>query len=141
MDSSAVLSLFPGYGDGQVLDVIGQADDVVVSALCRSEVAVALGGGVGDSRSADRVAEQLGQLWEAFWVVPVDDRCLDLATDLATSYRMPLVPAIQLAAFDRVERPLRFVTLDGRQLPAAIDMGLDAIEIDVARSAHEMLRY
>ncbi len=140
LDSSAALSLFPGYGDDRVQALIEEADDVVVSALCRPEVSVVLDEVVADSLSAQRIADKVGRLWETFWVVPVDGECLDLATDLAVSYGIPLSPAIHLAAFDRIERPLRFVTLDGRQAAAAADLGFEVDQVKVARSAHEMLQ-
>ncbi len=142
LDSSAVLSLFPGYVRHEVVSIVEGAEDLVVSALCRAEVTVALQGQSPVEDSMRLLAGKVGELWERFWVVPVDARCLELATEIAGSYRLPLPHAIHLAAFDRIERPVRFVTLDGRQLPAAADLGFDVdVEaLGIGRSAHEMLR-
>lgn len=142
LDSSAALSLFPGYGRQDIASAVGGADELVVSALCRPEVTVALQSQSPAEDSMRLLAAKIGDLWERFWVIPVDSQCLDLATEIAGSYRLPLPHAIHLAAFDRIERPVRFATLDGRQIPAAVDLGFD-LEVEPSgggRSAHDMLR-
>ena len=65
--------------------------------------------------------------WDAFWVVPLDDRCLARAVELAATYGVRTVDAIHLAAADRLPRPLRYLTLDRRQIPAAAALGFDVV--------------
>jgi predicted nucleic acid-binding protein len=59
--------------------------------------------------------------------VPIDGRCLARATEIGARYGITLVTAIHLAAADRLPPPVRFLTFDSRQIPAAADLGLDVV--------------
>lgn len=140
LDSSAAVCLIlPHAASGELQKLVDQADEVVVSALCRAEVSVAVDSSAPTRALAERSANQLGQIWERFWTVPVDQECLDVAADLAAGHQLPLSPAIHLAAFNRVERPLLLATFDQRQVAPALSLGLEIVELDVASSAHDML--
>ena len=65
--------------------------------------------------------------WDAFAVVPVDDRCLGRALELGSSFAMRIVDAIHLAAADRLPRPARYLTFDRHQIPAAASLGFEVI--------------
>jgi hypothetical protein len=65
--------------------------------------------------------------WDAFAVVPVDDRCLGRAVELGAEYGIRLVDAIHLGAADRLPRPLRYLTFDRHQIPAAAALGLEVV--------------
>ena len=65
--------------------------------------------------------------WDAFVVVPVDDRCLAHAVELGATYGLRTVDAVHLAAADRLPRPLTYVTYDGRQIPAAAALGFEVL--------------
>jgi uncharacterized protein len=63
--------------------------------------------------------------WDRYAVVPLDQRCLDRAADLLRAQPLRLADALQLAAADRLPRPLTFVTFDPAQIPVALSMGFD----------------
>ncbi len=65
--------------------------------------------------------------WDRFAVVPIDQRCLDGAADLLRAQPLRLADALQLAAADRLPRPLTFVTFDPAQIPVALSMGFDVV--------------
>jgi uncharacterized protein len=65
--------------------------------------------------------------WDRHAVVPVDQRCLDRAAELLRTQPLRLADAIQLAAADRLPRPVTFVTFDPAQIPVALSLGFDVV--------------
>ena len=65
--------------------------------------------------------------WDRYAVVPLDQRCLDRAADLLRRQPLRLADALQLAAADRLPRPLTFVTFDPTQIPVALSLGFDVV--------------
>jgi predicted nucleic acid-binding protein len=65
--------------------------------------------------------------WDRYAVVPVDQRCLDQAAALLREQPIRLADAIQLAAAERLPRPIRYVTFDPVQIPVALGLGFDVI--------------
>ena len=65
--------------------------------------------------------------WDRYAVVPVDQRCLDRAAQLLREQPLRLADAIQLAAADRLPRPVTFVTFDPAQIPVALSLGFDVV--------------
>jgi len=65
--------------------------------------------------------------WEAFWVVPLDDRCMARAVEIGATYGVRIVDAIHLAAADRLPAPVRYLTFDRQQIPAADALGFEVI--------------
>jgi predicted nucleic acid-binding protein len=101
--------------------------DVCVSALSLTEALAVV------DRLTDEPALRLdledavrGQ-WDRYAVVPVDQRCLDRATVLLRAQPVRLADAIQLAAAERLPRPLRYVTFDPVQIPAALGLGFEVV--------------
>ena len=104
------------------------ADDVwAASSLVRSEAQVALHRAAVSPRQQQTLWRELRDEWEAFWVVPLDDRCLARAVELGATYGMRIVDAIHLAAADRLPAPVRFLTFERRQIPAAAALGFEVI--------------
>ncbi|MFQ5558257.1 MAG: hypothetical protein ACE5GB_12225, partial [Acidimicrobiales bacterium] len=64
---------------------------------------------------------------DAMIVVPTDERCLARAVELGAQFALRTVDAVHLAALDRLPRPLRYATLDRRQIPAAVALGLEVV--------------
>ncbi|KAA0233715.1 MAG: hypothetical protein JJLCMIEE_03383 [Acidimicrobiales bacterium] len=95
------------------------------SALCRAETMLALHRAAGDPRQQAALWSSFRRDWEAFVVVPVDDMCLARAVEIGAEFGLSTTDAIHLAAADRLPRPLRYLTLDRRQIPAALALGLD----------------
>jgi uncharacterized protein len=65
--------------------------------------------------------------WDAFHVVPIDEALLAAAADIGATYGLRTTDAIHLAAADRLPRPVRYLTFDRRQIPAAAELGLDVV--------------
>lgn len=65
--------------------------------------------------------------WDRVNVVPVDQRCLDRATDLAGEQPLRTIDALHLAAADRLPRPASFCTFDPRQIGVALALGFDVV--------------
>jgi predicted nucleic acid-binding protein len=65
--------------------------------------------------------------WDAFAVVPVDERCLAAAADIGANYGLKVVDAVHLAAATRLPRPVRYLTLDARQVSAAVALELEVV--------------
>jgi len=110
-----------------VLATMEAEGDWCASALCRTETQIALHRLAISSRQQAELWRELRDDWEAFTVVPVDDRCLARAADLGAEFGVPAVDAVHLAAADRLPRPLRYLTFDGRQLPGALALGMDVV--------------
>jgi uncharacterized protein len=65
--------------------------------------------------------------WDHLYVVPVDQRCLDDAAELARVQPLRLASAIHLAAAARMPAPRRFVTFDPAQIGVALGLGYDVV--------------
>ena len=128
IDTSALLRRY--VADRQrplVMATMAGAGVWAASALARSEVMLALHQSARDLTSQRASWAAVRDDWEALWEVPVDGRCLARATEIGARYGITLVTAIHLAAADRLPRPIRFLTFDRRQIPAAADLGFDVV--------------
>ncbi|MGF1599054.1 MAG: type II toxin-antitoxin system VapC family toxin [Acidimicrobiales bacterium] len=128
LDTSALLRRY--VTDRQrplVMTAMADAEQWVASALARSEVMLALHQTATDPASQRAAWAAVRDDWEAVWEVPVDGRCLARATEIGARYGITLVTAIHLAAADRLPSPVRFLTFDRHQIPAAADLGFDVV--------------
>jgi predicted nucleic acid-binding protein len=129
IDTSALLCRYlPDARRRFVGQVMADHDRWVVSALSKTEVLLALHQAALDQagRPLQRHREFTDQVhrdWSHFWEVPLDGRCMARATELGARYGLSAVNAIQVAAADRLPRPVEFLTLDRRQIPAAAELG------------------
>ncbi|MEL6893328.1 MAG: type II toxin-antitoxin system VapC family toxin [Actinomycetota bacterium] len=130
LDTSALLALaVEGPQRRVALDALDADADPVwaASAMALTEALPAI----------DRLADQqitrldledaIRLVWDHLHVVPVDQRCLDRAAALARTQPVRLSDAIQLAAAERLPRPIRFVTFDPAQIGVAMSLGFDVI--------------
>lgn len=128
VDSSAVVRRYLTDPDGRlVLDTMARARVWCASALVRPEVQATLHQVVVDRAQLDPLWRAFRADWDHMAHVPVDDRCLARATELATAFRVRIVDAIHLAAADRLPRPVAFLTFDRRQIAAAAELELEVI--------------
>ena len=97
------------------------------SALARAEVLQVLHHLAVSRSQHDALWEALRDDWDRFHVVPVDDRCLADAVEIGATYRVRSTDAIHLAAADRLPGPVRYLTFDRRQIPAAAGLGFEVI--------------
>ena len=110
-----------------VLDAMAGDDPWCASALVRTEAQMALHRAAVSARQQTQLWRTLRYEWEAFWVVPLDDRSLARAVEIGATYGVPLVDAIHLAAADRLPGPVRFLTFDRQQIPAADALGFEVL--------------
>lgn len=110
-----------------VLDAMAVADAWCASALVRTETQLALHRAAVSARQQAELWRGLRDEWEAFWVVPLDDRCMARAVEIGATYGVRIVDAVHLAAADRVPAPVRYLTFDRQQIPAADALGFEVI--------------
>ncbi len=128
LDSSALVRRYVSDRDRPlVLDAMAGADHWVASALARSEVLLALHQNLGGPGAQSEAWAAVRNDWDALWEVPLDGRCLARATEIGARFGITLVTAIHLAAADRLPRPVHFLTLDRRQIPAAAELGFTVV--------------
>lgn len=124
LDTSAVLCRYlPEARRRFVSETIATSDRLVVSALARTEVLLALHQAVGDPRRHGEMTDAVRSDWDHFWEVPLDGRCMARAAEIGARYGLSVTDAVHLAAAARLPGPIEFVTLDRRQIPAAGDLG------------------
>ena len=128
IDPSALIARYvPGPDRTLVNETMAGDDSWCASDLARTEVMLALHRIAGaevlsyDLRAAARAD------FDAFVMVPVDDRCIARATELGSQFGLRTVDAVHLAAADRLPRPVRYLTLDRHQIPAAAALGFELI--------------
>jgi predicted nucleic acid-binding protein len=126
VDTSALVRRYiQGPGRDLVLDAMAADPAWCASALCRSETLLALHRLAVTPRQHERLWGRLRDDWDAFVVIPVDDRCLAHAVEVGATYGLRTVDAVHLAAADRLPRPATYLTFDRRHIPAAAGLGFD----------------
>lgn len=126
VDTSALVRRYV-EGPGRSLVVEAMAADPVwcASALCRSETLLALHRLALTPSQHARLWARLRDDWDAFVVIPLDDRCLSQAVELGATYGLRTVDALHVAAADRLPRPATYLTFDRHQIPAAAGLGFE----------------
>ena len=112
---------------GIVIEAMAGDGAWCASALARTEAQLVLHRAAVSGRQQSELWRALRDEWEAFWVVPLDDRGLARAVEIGATYGVRLVDAIHLAAADRLPGPVRFLTFDRQQIPAAAALGFEVI--------------
>lgn len=128
LDSTA---LFGRYTTGSEAEVVRRsmgADPIwCVSAVTLTECRMLLRGLELEADEHRRVRAAITADWESLHVVPVDAACLERASEIGLDQPLRTIDAIQLAAADRLPRPLTFVTFDPNQIGPALDLGFDVV--------------
>jgi predicted nucleic acid-binding protein len=128
LDTSALLARY----------LRGPERDVVVSAMATDPAwcacALALTEALmlaervaGNPYDADALRRAVRDDWERIAVVPVDERCLDLAAELGRTHPVRTTDAVHLAAAARLPAPVRYCTFDPNQIPVALALGFEVI--------------
>jgi predicted nucleic acid-binding protein len=112
---------------GLVAEAMAQEEDWCASALARTEAQLALHRAAVSARQQADLWRDLRDEWDAFWVVPIDERCTARAVELGAAYGVRIVDAIHLAAADRLPGPVRYLTFERQQIPAADALGFEVI--------------
>ncbi len=129
VDATALVAAHTHRPAGDVArSVLGEGSGVWASSAITLTEALALVDRVTD-RQGDRDAlEDMVRLtWDRVAVVPVDQRCLDRASELLRAQPLRLSDAIHVAAAERLPRPLRWLTFDAAQIPVALGLGYDVV--------------
>lgn len=128
VDSSALVKRYV-HGPGHELVVEAMTSDPVwcASMLCRSETLLALHRLAASPQQQARLWSNLRDDWDAFTVVPLDERCLARAVELGAGFGLRTLDALHLAAADRIPRPAAFATFDRHQIPAAAALGFTVL--------------
>lgn len=128
LDTSALVRRYVrGPGHALVRDAMASHRHWCASALCRSETLLALHRLAATPGQAERLWSRLRDDWDAFVVIPVDERCLALAVELGVAYGLRTVDAVHLAAAARLPQPAAYATFDRRQIPAAAALGFEVV--------------
>ena len=110
-----------------VVDAMSDGDAWCASSLVRTEAQLALHRASVSARQQAELWRELRDEWDAFWVVPMDDRCTARAVEIGATYGVRIVDAIHLAAADRLPRPVRYLTFERHQIPAADALGFEVL--------------
>lgn len=128
IDASALVKRYVREpGRDLVVAAMDDDPDWCASALARTEALVALHQVAVGRRQQLALWSALRDDWDAFVVVPVDERCLARAVEIGAGFGVRTIDAIHLAAADRLPRPTRYLTFDRQQIPAAAALGLEVI--------------
>lgn len=128
LDTSALLRRYLADRDRPlVVDAMSEVGEWAASSLARTELQLALHHAAPTASVQRALWSSLRDDWEAFWEVPVDGRCLSRATEIGSRYGLSVTDALHLAAADRLPRPIRFVTFERQQIPAAADLGFHVV--------------
>ncbi len=128
VDTSALVKRYVDEPESDVVTEMMDADRVwCASELVRCEVTILLARLATGPSQADRLARLFHADWDAFHVVPVDERCLSDAADIGANFGLRVVDAIHLAAAARLPAPVRYLTLDPRQVLAAVALDLEPV--------------
>lgn len=124
LDTSALVKRYVAEeGTEFVLGRMDEDSEWVVSALARPEAEITLCR-LGFSRDSAEPWQRLREDWERCHVVPVDPACLERAAEIGCEFEVRTLDALQLAAADRMPRPVVMLTFDRRQADAARAMDL-----------------
>lgn len=128
VDTSAMLLRYAHDRDRPlVLESMAADPQWCASALARTETQLVLQRLAPTPTGVTELWRRLRDDWEAFHVVPVDDRCLARATEIGAEFGLKTLDAIHLAAADRLPAPVEFLSFDRHQLPAAVGLGFRVI--------------
>jgi uncharacterized protein len=128
LDTSALVVVhLATSGRSLVVEAMEADPDWCASALALAEATILVDRLADEPLIRDDLEDGIRRTWDRLYVVPVDQRCLDRASELARSQPLHLSDAIHLAAADRLPRPVRFATLDPAQIPVALSLGFDVL--------------
>ncbi|MBK5221335.1 MAG: type II toxin-antitoxin system VapC family toxin [Acidimicrobiia bacterium] len=128
IDASALVKRYVREpGRELVLETMAADPQWCASALARTEALMALHQVAVGRRQQTALWSALRDDWDAFVVVPVDERCLARAVEIGAGFGLRTVDAIHLAAADRLPRPLKYLTFERQQIPAAAALGLEVV--------------
>ena len=128
LDTSALLALaVDGSQRRVVLDSLAIDPVWCASALALTEALPAIDRLTDEPVLRADLEDAIRLTWDHLHVVPIDQRCLDRAANLARVQPVRLTDAIHLAAAERLPAPVAFVTFDPAQIGVALGLGFDVV--------------
>jgi uncharacterized protein len=128
LDTSALLALaVDGRQRATVIEALAIDDLWAASAMALTEALPAIDRLVDEPILRLDLEDAIRLVWDHLHVVPVDQRCLDVAAMLARSQPVRLSDAIHFAAAQRLPLPVRFVTFDPTHIGVALGLGFDVL--------------
>lgn len=128
LDTSALIaSVIEGAGRSVVHAALDGETSWCASSLALTEALALIPRLTDEDVLRDEIEDAIRLLWDRLAIVPCDQECLDRAAAIARDQPIRVGHAIHLAAADRLERPLRFVTFDPAQIPVALSLGFDVV--------------
>ena len=128
LDTSALLALAVDAAQRRVvLDALDSDPVWCASALALTEALPAIDRLTDEPILRADLEDAIRLTWDHLHVVPIDQRCLDRAANLARVQPVRLTDAIHLAADERLPAPVAFVTFDPAQIGVALGLGFDVV--------------
>jgi len=128
VDTSALVKRYVDEPGSEELTALMDGDPQwCASELVRCEATILLARLATSRRQAEHLTRLFHADWDAFHVVPVDERCLSRAAEIGADFGLRVVDAIHLAAAVRLPSPVRYLTLDPRQVLAAVALDLEPV--------------
>jgi predicted nucleic acid-binding protein len=128
LDTSALLRhTIDAPGSDLVHTTLASAEYWAISALARAEALSLTTRMASNAAEHGRIEATLRSRIDRFHIVPVDERILAAATDIAATYRVRIADAIHLASAARLPAPVRYLTFDRRQLSPAVALGFHVV--------------
>ncbi len=128
LDTSALLALtVDGTQRSTVVEALSEDKVWAASAMALTEALPAIDRLTDDPYMRLDLEDAIRLAWDHLHVVPVDQRCLDVAAALARSQPVRLSDAIHFAAAQRLPDPIRFVTFDPTHIGVAMGLGFDVL--------------
>jgi len=128
VDTSALVKRYVEEPGSEEVTALMDDDPVwCASELVRCEATILLGRLATGPTQAEHLTRRFHADWAAFHVVPIDDRCLSRAAEIGADFGLRVVDAIHLAAATRLPSPVRYLTLDPRQVLAAVALDLEPV--------------
>jgi predicted nucleic acid-binding protein len=128
LDTSGLLALaVEGPQRQVVLDALDADALWGASAMALTEALPAIDRLTDESVLRADLEDAVRLAWDHLHVVPVDQRCLDRAANLARVQPVRLADAIHFAAAERLPHPIRYITFDPAQIGVALGLGFDVV--------------
>jgi predicted nucleic acid-binding protein len=128
LDTSALLAIaVDGPHRKVVLDALSADPVWCASARALTEALPAIDRLTDEPVLRADLEDAIRLAWDRLHVVPIDQRCLDRAANLARLQPVRLTDAIHLAAAERLPAPVRFLTFDPVQIGVALGLGFDVV--------------
>ena len=128
LDTSALLGIaIDGPERRVVLEALASDDVWAASALALTEALPAVDRLIDEPILRLDLEDAIRLVWDHLHVVPLDQRCLDRAAQLARTQPVRLTDAVHFAAAERMPTSVRFVTFDPNHIGVALGLGFDVV--------------